>query len=405
MDILIKRRKAESLPPKHSEKLAQPSPYDKRYGEWGRVELLHSEDNSVDIFLDIGIHLKRVQVSSSEWVVPLQDSGKDYNSGERDLPPVYSRVFVMMPSGTFYDCFVLCSGFSTIDQTKPYMEDDKEQVKERFTPNRWHFINNRVSGSQEIISPDEKTRLKLDYGTEKELLDPPELHAQLFHGDDPGLELDIVSGKTVDMNIFDDLKLTHNTEEKTVDINLFKDTIIHHKKDDVIKASHFDELAYEHKKNDSVKLSIFDEMSVEHKKGSSVKLAVFNEVSVEHTKGIGVKIIAYDTEINVKPGTLQINTTKETITTQDIDILSVAPIGLNLGLYKTGLGPYLTAEMAALTALWAAASQAAPQLAILDALSGGTGFITGLGAAIVTYCATMVAADIAANTAIALVAK
>jgi hypothetical protein len=93
------------------------------------------------------------------------------------------------------------------------------------------------------------------------------------------------------------------------------------------------------------------------------------------------------------------------LTALDADIDSVAPVGINLGLYKTGLGPYLTAETAAAKALSQAASQAAPPLAILDALSGGTGLIIGLGAAIVAFCTAMQAADSAAHESISLAVK
>jgi hypothetical protein len=89
----------------------------------------------------------------------------------------------------------------------------------------------------------------------------------------------------------------------------------------------------------------------------------------------------------------------------DADIKSDAPVGINDGLYKTGLSPYLTAEDTAAAALAQAAGQAAPPLAILDALSGGTGFITGLGVAIIAYCTAMKTADAAAHTAIAKAVK
>jgi hypothetical protein len=89
----------------------------------------------------------------------------------------------------------------------------------------------------------------------------------------------------------------------------------------------------------------------------------------------------------------------------DTDIVSTAPVGINDGLYKTGLQPYLNAETAALTALQTAAASANPQLAILDALSGGAGFITGLGTAIAAFCTAMQSADTAAHAAIAKAVK
>jgi hypothetical protein len=101
-------------------------------------------------------------------------------------------------------------------------------------------------------------------------------------------------------------------------------------------------------------------------------------------------------------------TGKAVYTSSDTDIVSTEPVGINGGLYKTGLQPYLSAETAALAALQAAAASAAPQLAILDALSGGPagiGFITGLGTAIAAFCSAMQSADSSAHSSIAKAVK
>jgi hypothetical protein len=102
---------------------------------------------------------------------------------------------------------------------------------------------------------------------------------------------------------------------------------------------------------------------------------------------------------------LELNGGKVLQTSNDADIKSVAPIGLNDGLYITGLGPYLTAETVAVTALQSAAAAAAAQLAMLDAQSGAVGTITGLGTAINAFCAAMMTADSTAHTAIAKAVK
>jgi hypothetical protein len=260
--------------------------------------------------------------------VPSEDSEKDFNSGERYLPPLYARVFVIIPSGTYDDCFVLCSGFSTIDSTQPFMEDEKEKIRERIAPNGWHTIEDLTTGTYETISPDKKTSLLLDYGTEDSPKEKPELH----------------------LNLFDEIKADVVSDEKAF-------------------------------------------------------LSLFDEVSVEHQKGDNIKINAYDTEIIVKQGDVQVKTTKKTITTEDIDIKSTAPIGLNDGLFSTGLDPYFNSETAALEALRNAALAASAQLSVLDGFSGGAGTITALGTAIVTFCNAMKTADGTAQQSIAKVAK
>jgi hypothetical protein len=91
--------------------------------------------------------------------------------------------------------------------------------------------------------------------------------------------------------------------------------------------------------------------------------------------------------------------------TKNSDIKSVAPIGLNDGLYITGLFPYLTAETSAAAALQAAAKAAAMQLAALDISSGSGGTITALGEAVSAFCDAMTKADSAAHAAIAKAVK
>jgi hypothetical protein len=333
--------------------LNHPNPYDKRYGAWGHIadvdgdqKSAYSGDNSVDVVLDMGVYLRHIPVVSREWVITKAVSGADYTTGERDLPPPNSRVFVMMPTGTFDDCFVLCSGFSPTDKNDntPFADEDTEKIRERIKQGGWHTIYDCVAGTYEIISPDGKSSIKIDYGTWEEAKDKPELHLKLF---------------------------------------------------------------------DNVKIDIIED--------DFAKLEVFDEMIIEHTRGDGIKINAYDTETIIKDGTLDITTTEETVNVKankeetvagtakyssaDTDIESAAPVGINDGLYKTGLQPYLNAETSAVTALGQAAQLAAPQLSILDGMSGGIGTIIGLGAAIVAFCEAVKAMDATAHTFISKAVK
>jgi hypothetical protein len=115
--------------------------------------------------------------------------------------------------------------------------------------------------------------------------------------------------------------------------------------------------------------------------------------------------VAGDQKTSVGGGYEEVVTGSAKYTSADTNIKSTAPVGINDGLYMTGLQPYLAAETAAHTALGQAAQQAVPQLAVLDALSGGTGFITGLGAAIAAFTEAVKAADTSAHAALALVVK
>ena len=220
MDIVIKRRdSAAPVQPRRRE------PPFFRIGEYGRVMKLHSEDNTVDVLLDSGVFLKHVRVRSMEWVIYQEDTKKDFNAGERDLPPLHTRVFILMPDGTYNDCFVLCSLFSTPDKAKPFLADDRERIKEGITPSGWHITDDNDTGSHKAVSPDKETGVSIDYGSKDEPLAPPELHAWLFDGKEPGIKIDAVSGKTLDIDAFDEFHAKHKKGDSLV-ISAFDTEII-----------------------------------------------------------------------------------------------------------------------------------------------------------------------------------
>ena len=197
MDINIRRRKTN---PAAREKTAAMPPRGTRVGEWGRVEAAHSGDNTIDVFLASGVYLERVPVASREWVVSGRESGRDWNSGERDLPPVHARVFVLMPSLSFDDCFALpFSGFSTIDQTAPFLARGEEGSRERITPSGWRVTDDRVNGSYGAVSPDGKTHVEIDYGSPAEPKDNPKFRLSVF--DD--VKVNVTAGNKATVRIFD----------------------------------------------------------------------------------------------------------------------------------------------------------------------------------------------------------
>ena len=194
MDIVIKRRN-NGIP---QNKLRQSLPPNaNRYGGWGRVEAVHSEDHSVDVIFDTGLYRKHIPVASREWVM----SGEEYASGARDLPPVNARVFVFMPYGNYDGCFVLCSGFDVTDkaQQDDFLLAGKEKIKKRVTPANWKKEYHYATGTSEIISPDGKTSVKIDYGTEEEPKDAPELHLKIFEQ----IKCDIVTDDNMSVSVFD----------------------------------------------------------------------------------------------------------------------------------------------------------------------------------------------------------
>jgi hypothetical protein len=158
------------------------------------------------VFLDTGAYLKRCPVSSKEWVVP----GEEYTSGERDLPPIGARVFVLMPYGnTTYDgAFVLCSGFivTSKPEKEAFMEEEKEKSRKRIKPGNWKELYDCVTSTHEIISPDEKTSMKIDYGAGEEEKEHPELHLKLFEK----TTLDVIDEDSANLSMFDgEFKVEH----------------------------------------------------------------------------------------------------------------------------------------------------------------------------------------------------
>lgn len=230
------------------------TPYDKRYGFWGLVTELHPENHTVHVRTDTGRTIANVRVASDVWVTI--NEKKDFPlSGKRNMPPIDTYVLVFMPTGEYSSAVVIASGFS--DDPKhgefkppPKDEEEKEEARhiEKAIDNAgWTTIEDKRTGTKKFYNapPDLNPTIKLeiDYGTEKEPLDPPELHAHLFHDEennDPGIKLDIVSGKTIDMAIFDDLKLNHT-------------------KGELVKGDLFDgEATFIHKKGDSTVIKTFD---------------------------------------------------------------------------------------------------------------------------------------------------
>ena len=202
------------------------SPNTERFGAWGIVIASYSIDNSVDVMLDTGMVLYHVPVASKEWVIFDEDEERGFNTGERDLPPVKSRVFVFMPTFTFADCFVApFSGFNNIDKniSDPFLAEDQEDIKDRITPNGWRVTNDYITGSHKSVSPDEKTSFEIDYGTEDEpKKDNPELHLNIFDN----IKADIIAEKNINISAFEQVSLEHDAENKKCTIKVFDTELV-----------------------------------------------------------------------------------------------------------------------------------------------------------------------------------
>ena len=82
-----------------------------RAGFFGVVSCVHPIDLTVDVIADSGVEIPHLKVASRQWV-DYEEEATPQLTGRRDLPPVGSYVYCVMPTGTYNGCFVLCSLFS-----------------------------------------------------------------------------------------------------------------------------------------------------------------------------------------------------------------------------------------------------------------------------------------------------
>jgi hypothetical protein len=132
-----------------------------RIGFWAVVKEVNSKTNSVTVVSDTGYEYTDIPVLSREWVTV--DETKNYISGQRNLPPVKSWVFVLTPTKTANGAFVLCSGYTKGDENirelwaKNESElEDKNNCRELKTQGGWDIKEEYSNGNFTIESDDGK---------------------------------------------------------------------------------------------------------------------------------------------------------------------------------------------------------------------------------------------------------
>jgi len=166
VNVVIKKTKAiPGQSPMRSE-----TPYDHRYGFYGMVTEVHPKTLTVNVRMDTGREISGVRVASREWVTI--DTEKDYLTGERDLPPVDSFVFCLMPSGEPTSALVLCSVFAYQDSMGGGITEFKEKsedakfIDKRVDSGGWLFTHDKRTGTRRIQNApkigDETISLEID---------------------------------------------------------------------------------------------------------------------------------------------------------------------------------------------------------------------------------------------------
>lgn len=223
------------------------TPFDHRNGFFGAVTEVHPETNTVHVVTDTGIELMNVEVASQQWVTYVKD-GKPRLTGERNLPPVGTYVYCVMPNGTYDDCFVLCSMFSTASIHKDYMADDEDTANTRLCQENggWLKTTDIRSGTKVIKNKPEDETIKIEIYQEKE---GEEKATITIHGNVVTVSKDGIEIKT-------DGKVSF-TADKDLELNVSGNASIKCNKDASIEAQ-----------NVTVKSSVKTEI-----KGGQVKLA------------------------------------------------------------------------------------------------------------------------------------
>lgn len=223
------------------------TPFDHRNGFFGAVTEVHSENNTVHVVTDTGRELMNIPVASQQWVTYKKD-GKPQLTGERNLPPVGTYVYCVMPNGTYDDCFVLCSMFSTASIHKDYMADDEDTANTRLCQENggWLKTTDIRTGTKVIKNKPEDETIKIEIDQESE---GEEKATITIHGNVVTVSKDGIEIKT-------DGKVSF-TADKDLELNVSGNATIKCDKDASIEAQ-----------NVTVKSSVKTEI-----KGGQVKLA------------------------------------------------------------------------------------------------------------------------------------
>jgi hypothetical protein len=147
--IIITRGRA-AMPPKQN--IPHAIRDANRYGMWCKVLKRYSIDHTVDVETAEGFAVSRIPVASREWVTV-----EDPILGERNLPPVNSIVFMLMPTGGIDNAFIFGNCFlpSFDKHTSEFLVKDKEDEALTKREGNWKRIFNKVTGDLEITGTDD----------------------------------------------------------------------------------------------------------------------------------------------------------------------------------------------------------------------------------------------------------
>lgn len=125
-----------------------------KLGFWATVIEVNSKCNNCTVLTSNKEVIRNIPVATTrEWISD--------DSQERNLPPVGSFVFIIMPDNCISNAFILCSGYPKGEVSLQGLyakNDDEKKVKdterEIVTPSHWNEKEDYVSGTRTLTSPD-----------------------------------------------------------------------------------------------------------------------------------------------------------------------------------------------------------------------------------------------------------
>lgn len=144
--------------------------YENRIGFWADVIEVDSRNNSVTVINDQQMKIDNIHVATKEWIV--KQKKNDYAASERFLPPVGSRVFVLVPNGDISGAFVICSGYPMGETNTQGLwsgkNDSQSDVQkrnnlgERITQGGWNEKEYYENGNRSYTSSDKKIEFQIN---------------------------------------------------------------------------------------------------------------------------------------------------------------------------------------------------------------------------------------------------
>ena len=200
-----------------------------RYGFWGVVMEVDSTTNTVDVKTGGGLVLKNIPVScTNEWICEYKDAG--YVAGERNLPPINARVFVLMPTGTYEGAFVLCSGLSVYEDAhkQAFMaskeeKHDKDNSRQIVRQGKWESLYKYENGSFELKSPngDDGIIVKIDDDKKKQEINIKAFGSSIIIDKDGNIKINVKKDSKIEVKGNADIKAQGevNIEGSIINLN------------------------------------------------------------------------------------------------------------------------------------------------------------------------------------------